>query len=130
MRAGAGLIVAELESLHDMGPCVLDINASSALVAVRLDGTVVWEHTMDAPPQGAIADAAGTVVTWSTPTQERWSKYRQWFDLSSECVVRAVSASGEHLWTWHPPGPPTANPVIGASGQLYVAADDRLWALG
>lgn len=128
-----------LPELPGHGRCVVgagperrisDTDWESTLVAVRLDGTAVWEHAMNVRPQGVIADAGGTVVTWSTPTQERWSKYRKWFDLSTECVVRGVSSSGEHLWTWHPPGPLTANPVISASGQLYVAADDRLWALG
>jgi hypothetical protein len=101
-----------------------------SLVAVQLEGTVAWKHTMDAPPHGVIADAAGTTVTWSTPTEDRWSKYSRWFDLSTECIVRAVSATGEQLWTWSPPGPITATPAIGAEGEVYFVAGRDLWALG
>lgn len=101
-----------------------------SLVALRLDGTVAWKHTMDAPPHGVIADAAGMTITWSTPTEDRWNKYSRWFDLSNECVVRAVSATGDHLWTWNPPGPITATPTIGAKGEVYLVAGGHLWALG
>lgn len=127
-----------LPDLPGRGPCVVTPGPGRqtgynvwewSLVALRLDGSVAWRHPMESAPRGVIADAAGTIVTWSTPTGERWSGYGRWFDLSRECVVRAVSAAGELLWTWHPPGPVTAGPVVGAGGRLHLVAGDRLVAL-
>ena len=99
------------------------------VVACRLDGDVLWEHRLETKPLGVIADAAGTVLVWSSPDKEDWAKYRHWYELSRECLVHAIDPSGERRWTWMAPGPLTGNLAIGGEGEVYAAAEGRLWAL-
>jgi len=98
--------------------------------AIRLDGSPVWEYDLETKPRGIKADAAGNVLVWSSTTAKRWKQYHPWYDMARECVVYAISATGQKLWTWQAPGPLTHAPVIGARGEVYVGSEGRLWALG
>jgi hypothetical protein len=99
------------------------------VVARRLNGDVLWEHRLETKPLGVIADAAGTVLVWSSPDKQDWAKYRHWYELSRECLVHAIDPSGQRRWTWMAPGPLTGSLAIGGEGEVYAAAEGRLWAL-
>jgi hypothetical protein len=100
------------------------------VVAMTLDGVVVWEHSLDTKPAGVIADAAGTVIVWSSPSPDVWAKYRNWYELAGECAVHAIDGQGRHMWTWQVPGPITHPPVIGPRGEVCVGAEGQVWTLG
>jgi hypothetical protein len=97
------------------------------MVALDLTGQVVWRHTLGVPPGIPIADAAGKLFLGCSPSFQRWLKYEIRPD---ESFVRCLSPEGQELWTWFAPGPPSHTLAIGAAGELYVAAEGRLFAIG
>lgn len=65
-----------------------------------------------------------------SPTLERWEKYRldpiaekELLDMS---FVRCLSANGEVVYTWQAPSPFESFLSLGASGEVFVVANDRL----
>jgi hypothetical protein len=107
-------------------------NWQGTVVALDLNGRVVWQHEIkrDIQPGRLIADAAGKIFFGCSPSFERWEKYHGGYGLSDVCFVRCLSPEGQELWTWFAPGPLSHTSAIGAAGELYEAAEGRLWAIG
>lgn len=125
--------------LPERGPCLVTKGPSvkdklgmrrSSVVMVDMNGQTVWEHQLPIPPSAIIADASGNIFIISSPSFDRWDKYRVWYKLEEECFVRGLSPEGKELFTWYAPGPISPSMAIGKNGELYVVAEGKLWAVG
>ncbi|MGH2722368.1 MAG: PQQ-binding-like beta-propeller repeat protein [Actinomycetota bacterium] len=99
-----------------------------------LDGQTVWRHGTVDDPFDVVADKDGKVVLSVGITQREWDK-REWSAASRRqmldlCYVRCLSPDGEELFTWQPDVRFRSHLAIGAGGEIYAAADGKLWAIG
>jgi hypothetical protein len=99
-----------------------------------LDGHLIWEHDTGIEPELIIADRAGKAILATSVSWREWEK-RKWSpaarpQMLDHCYVRCLAADGEELFTWWPETPFSSPLGMGSAGEIYVAADGKLWAIG
>lgn len=122
----AGLRVAAVGGRYE----VRQMDYRWPVVLLDETGTVRWQHPFPTEPRGLRAGLDGSLIVSGSPSRQRWEAYGRFHDLSKDVYVCSLDADGSEQWTWHPPGPLRPEPVVvGTDGVVYVAVEDRLWAL-
>ena len=100
---------------------------------VTLQGQTLSQHAFPSAPISILTDAAGQFFVACSVTAQQWDMYHVgslFSEMDRQCMVCGFSPTGEELFTWLPGGPLSWPMALGRNGELYVASEGKLWALG